>query len=187
MPKKSIIKNTFLFDKPEYKKHFGSKDPALYCLTPYSVDINGNLFCKIGMSTNIKSRANSYHTSYPNMYNWICLLRPDLVKYSRGYADRRNFMLAIESELMDILNKDKNLIHYKSPAQAKVDTSEWYYGPIESFHSAFTEMDKKYVTDKNRSVTMLFNYSYEDAEKEDAEALKKGQVLMSVYKLIKIK
>jgi hypothetical protein len=186
MPKKGVLRNSFLFNKPDYKGHFDKEDPALYALTPFAQDINDKLLVKVGMSTNMKSRANSYHTSYPFMFNYLGLLRPDLVKYARRYADKRNFMLAIERELIDILKNDKRVIRYKSPAQASIETSEWFYGPIKAFHDAFQEMDNRYVTDKNRSITFIFDYTHEDAKKEDKEA-RRGQVLMSTYKLIKIK
>lgn len=187
MPKKgTVLRNSFLFDKPEYRGHFDKEDPALYALTPFAPDINNKLLVKVGMSTNIRSRLNSYHTSYPFMFNFLALLRPDIVKYARGYADKRNFMLAIERELIDILKNDKRCVRYKSPAQASIETSEWFYGPIKSFHDAFKDMDDRYVSERNRSITFIFDYTRKDADKDDTEA-SKGTVTMLTYKLLKIK
>jgi hypothetical protein len=188
MPKKkSILRNSFLFDKPEFKPYFGGKNPVcIYALTYFPPDINDKLLVKVGMSVDIKSRTSSYHTAYPSMFHFLGLLRPDLVKYGRGYADKRNFLLAIEKRLIDILKNDKRVVRYKSPAQATIETSEWFYCKLEPIHDAFRILDDEYVTDKNKSVTFIFDYTHEDADKDDKEA-SKGTVTMLAYKMIKIK
>ena len=120
---------------------------GIYCIFPFDIlEADGSGVFKIGMTTKLDKRLQSYHTALPKGYYKKCVLFnipfPKTGKFSKS-KDLAGFLKMIEKEIfLDIERRGGKVIHIQN-RKKKGGRTEWIYVKesvvLEAFDKALDE------------------------------------------------